>query len=73
MRIFNNGRSGVTGLLALALLATMVVAGCAASIPQPGDNAPLFELSDANGQPVALAQLRQDRNAVVLVFYRGFF
>jgi peroxiredoxin len=34
---------------------------------------PTFSLAGADGQQVALAQLFQEHEAVVVVFYRGFF
>ena len=62
-----------TAIVAMVLLATLVLAGCSGGIPQPGDKAPSFELHDTDGQPVALADLLARNEAVVLVFYRGFF
>lgn len=38
-----------------------------------GDAAPDFTLPDADGFPVSLSETLADRDAVVLVFYRGFF
>ncbi len=60
-------------LVVLAALATFVLAGCSGGIPQPGDEAPPFELSGTDGQPVALSDLLEANESVVLVFYRGFF
>jgi cytochrome oxidase Cu insertion factor (SCO1/SenC/PrrC family) len=38
-----------------------------------GRTAPDFQLADAQGRPVTLSQLRQDRRAVLLIFYRGYW
>ncbi len=57
----------------MLILAMSVLAGCSGGIPQPGDDAPSFELNGADGQPLALTTVRQANEAVVLVFYRGIF
>ncbi len=43
------------------------------SAPQPESPAPEFTLPDANGKPVALADLRRSNRAVLLIFYRGYW
>ena len=57
----------------LTLLAALVVLGAAACGSQgPENTAPDFTLPDASGRPVALDQLLERNEAVVIVFYRGF-
>ena len=41
--------------------------------PRVGQNATAFTLPDQNNKPVALADLLSGSNAVVLIFYRGFW
>lgn len=41
--------------------------------PRENDAAPSFALSTADGAPLTLASQLQGRDAVVLVFYRGYF
>jgi AhpC/TSA family len=41
--------------------------------PRVGQKAPEFTLPDQNNKPVALADLVSGSNAVVLIFYRGFW
>ena len=41
--------------------------------PRVGQKAPEFTLPDQNNKPVALADLLSGSNAVVLIFYRGFW
>jgi hypothetical protein len=38
-----------------------------------GQRAPDFTLSDTDGRPVTLTQLRQGKRAVLLIFYRGYW
>ncbi|MCU1272846.1 MAG: hypothetical protein JWO48_277 [Bryobacterales bacterium] len=38
-----------------------------------GQQAPDFNLSDANGKPVTLSELLKNNRAVVLIFYRGYW
>jgi ABC-type transport system involved in cytochrome c biogenesis permease subunit len=38
-----------------------------------GQPAPEFQLTDANGQSVALSALRQGKRGVLLIFYRGYW
>jgi cytochrome oxidase Cu insertion factor (SCO1/SenC/PrrC family) len=57
-------------------IATLVGIACSAVIASGlcadvGDEAPLFELLDTDGEAVALADYRGRPTAVV--FYRGFF
>lgn len=74
-------------LLSLAVI-SIVFSGCANIRPENevatfnfanenpaniGDNAPLFVLTDAYGQKIDLAHSLKYNDAVVLVFYRGFF
>lgn len=47
--------------------------GCASGAPLEGDTAPDFDLAGADGRRGVLSQLVQRHEAVVLVFYRGFF
>jgi len=61
------------GVLMAALgvfLALLGGAGCASG---EVETAPGFSLPAAHGREVALTQLLQEHEAVVLVFYRGFF
>lgn len=41
--------------------------------PHVGQRAPDFTLANENGKPVALADLLSGSNAVLLIFYRGFW
>jgi peroxiredoxin len=41
--------------------------------PRENDIAPSFALSTPDGATLTLASQLQDRDAVVLVFYRGYF
>jgi ABC-type transport system involved in cytochrome c biogenesis permease subunit len=65
--------------LALAGLFCFGVFYGARNIPSPAtalrvsQQAPDFTLSDANGKPQTLAQLRQGKRAVLLIFYRGYW
>ena len=73
-----SGASGVVPLLAAALLV-----GCGSDsdkgvsvderAPALDEQAPVFTLPAADGEPVSLSDLLEDRAAAVLVFYRGFF
>jgi hypothetical protein len=71
----------VLGVLGLALfgLFCFVAFYLARRIP-PGENAlrvgqqaPDFALSDINGRVLRLSQLRQEKRAVLLIFYRGYW
>ncbi len=57
-------------LLALVGL-SLILAGCSGA--KEREKAPLFNLPSADGRQVSLAPLLQERDAVVIVFYRGFF
>ena len=74
-------------LLSLVVI-SLVFSGCANVSPENevsifnfatenpaniGDKAPLFVLTDAYGQKIDLAHSLKYNDAVVLVFYRGFF
>ena len=65
--------------LALAGFFCFGVFYAARNIPSPdtalrvGQKAPDFTLSDANGTPQTLSQLRQGKRAVLLIFYRGYW
>lgn len=59
-------------LIAGILLAVAALALTACS-SATSDNAPGFTLPNAAGHQVELASLLQESDAVVLVFYRGFF
>ncbi len=61
------------GILAMAVLTALVLLDGGVEPPQVGDRAPDFSLVGAGGPPVALADVLDDHEAVVLVFYRGFF
>jgi len=71
----------VMGVLALALFGLFcwglfVFARhipAADSAPKIGQQAPDFTLTDAKGEPVSLADLRKSGNAVLLIFYRGYW
>ncbi|MXY22099.1 MAG: hypothetical protein F4Y49_12300 [Dehalococcoidia bacterium] len=71
----------LTGCLMLTvLLSALIVAACG-SEPQVAEQgqrtneekAPSFELPEARGGMMSLAQLLEGRNGLALVFYRGFF
>lgn len=71
----------VLGVLALALFGLFCWGNfvfarrvpASTSAPQAGDPAPDFTLPDAQGKPVALADLRKSHKAVLLIFYRGYW
>ena len=50
----------------------LLTAACGESQPD-NDRAPDFSLPDARGQEVVLADLVREHDAVVVIFYRGFF
>lgn len=58
--------------LLFGLMLTLAVLAMAACSSDNG-KAPDFSLTDAAGRQVALQDLLQENDAVVLVFYRGFF
>ena len=61
------------GVLLAALGVFLVLLGGAGCASSEVETAPGFSLPAANGREVALTQLLQEHEAVVLVFYRGFF
>jgi hypothetical protein len=68
----------VFGAAILALFVAYVAAltktpPISAAIPAVGQKAPDFTLPDMNGQPVALSQLLDSSNGVLLIFYRGYW
>ena len=58
-------------LATVVVLITLVLGGGGGL--REGDTAPDFTLGAADGRQVALKELLQGHEAVVLVFYRGFF
>ena len=74
-------RSGARAVV--PLLAAALLAGCGSDsdkgvsveegAPALDEQAPVFTLPAADGEPVSLSDLLEDRAAAVLVFYRGFF
>ena len=73
--VTRSGARGMAPLLAAAALA--VLAGCGSDsdkgVSVDDERAPAFTLPAADGEPVSLSDLLEDRAAAVLVFYRGFF
>ncbi len=61
-----------TGLILLLVLVPAILLACGGT-PKEGQPAPAFSLPGADGQEVSLGQLLQEHEAVILVFYRGFF
>lgn len=60
--------------LTLAIIAVGIAACSSGTGTDNGDaTAPDFSLLDAAGRQVELSGLLQDKDALVLVFYRGFF
>lgn len=70
-------RSGTRAMVPLLAAAAMaVLAGCGSDSGKGvsvDERAPAFTLPAADGEPVSLSDLLEDRSAAVLVFYRGFF
>ena len=70
-------RSGARAMVPLLAAAAMaVLAGCGSDSGKGvtvDERAPAFTLPAADGEPVSLSDLLEDRSAAVLVFYRGFF
>ncbi|MFQ6026731.1 MAG: hypothetical protein ACE5Q6_04355 [Dehalococcoidia bacterium] len=58
-------------LITLAVVLSLSKSGDVALLE--GDLAPDFALPNARGQTVNLGQLLEGQDALVLVFYRGFF
>ena len=72
--VAGSGARAMVPLLAAAALA--VLAGCGSDSGKGvtvDERAPAFTLPAADGEPVSLSDLLEDRSAAVLVFYRGFF
>ncbi len=68
--------SGARGVVLLLAAAVTLLAGCGSDSDKGvsvDERAPAFTLPAADGDPVSLSDLLEDRAAVVLVFYRGFF
>ncbi len=57
------------------LLGVLISAACGAEQERRAaeEKAPSFELPEARGGTMSLAQLLEGREAAALVFYRGFF
>ena len=68
-----SGARGVVPLLAAAALAVLSGCGSSSKAVSVDEQAPAFTLPAADGDPVSLSDLLDDRAAAVLVFYRGFF
>ena len=68
-----SGARGVVPLLAAAALAVLSGCGSSSKAVSVDEQAPAFTLPAADGDPVSLSDLLEDRAAAVLVFYRGFF
>ena len=73
-------RSLPAWLVSAVLLSVLLSAACGsepqAAEPEPmpdEEKAPSFELPAARGDMTSLAQLLEGRDALVMVFYRGFF
>ena len=72
--VAGSGARAMVPLLAAAAMA--VLAGCGSDSGKGvtvDERAPAFTLPAADGEPVSLSDLLEDRSAAVLVFYRGFF
>ena len=74
------GRSLLIWLVSVSLLIVMTISACGSEPqaveerPDPNEEvAPSFELPAAQGGMKSLSQLLEGRDAVALVFYRGFF
>lgn len=74
------GRSLLVWLVSVSLLSVLTMAACgsepraAGERPDPNEEeAPSFELPAARGGMMSLSQLLDGRDALALVFYRGFF
>lgn len=60
-------------LLLASVLSLVSLAACEqGGGAREGGKAPAFTLADARGEPAALEQLLNGKEALVLVFYRGF-
>ena len=80
IRLEHTGRLLPAWLMSTVLLAFLISVACG-SEPQVAEQgqrtneekAPSFELPEARGGMLSLSQLLEERDAVALVFYRGFF
>src|SRR5262245_43657569 len=82
-KIFGSLAAGFGVLLLAGLLFLIYVMGswlpASSAAPEVGRKAPDFTLTDANGKPVALAQLltapidNKPPRGVLLIFYRGYW
>lgn len=73
-------RSLLVWLVSVSLLSVLTMAACGSEpqaveeSPNPNEEeAPSFELPAARGGMMSLSQLLDGREALALVFYRGFF
>lgn len=80
IRLEHTGRSLPAWLMSAVLLGLMITAACGSEsqVAEQGqrsneEKAPSFELPEARGGMLSLSQLLEGRDAVALVFYRGFF
>lgn len=62
----------VTSLVLVLSLAVMLAVACGES-QTASNRAPDFSLQDSGGHEVVLAELLEEHEAVVIIFYRGFF
>ena len=73
--------SSLPALLAFAAILGVLMSAACGSEPQAAEQesrpeeakAPSFELPESRGGMMSLSQLLEGRDALVLVFYRGFF
>lgn len=68
----------VLGVLIAGMFTFMVMIGsrnlpAAAGAPAPGERAPDFALPDSNNRTVSLSGTLAQSNAVLLIFYRGYW
>ena len=61
------------GLDILVSLILIAVLGCGSDSLQDGDKAPSFTLNSGSNAQISLDTVLGNKDAVVLVFYRGFF
>jgi hypothetical protein len=63
----------VLAIVAVIAPVALLAGGGGSDAPTVGDPAPEFMLASAEGEQRALGELLADREALVLVFYRGVF